>query len=279
MSQDRPTELRNASKKTGLATRKADPLTFEVFLNEWKRRLGQPRRDWEERRAVTELKRKKLYDTSMYDFVRCTQKSATEWQSTDLIARIADEMKAYRREAEGKRLQELFDHAGHALKRLLSKVENEKVKSGIRELRSVFEKLETEIRGARHQVNWLKERRRDWHFGVWQQLWPEVPRKNLVSRRIELDTRLQIEMGKMFADYLRSPRNERDRVSTETIARLILLAYQVGGLAYEAESGIRVHGTERELTVRNIRDNLNENLVHKAASFRGTRRKRRRIRH
>jgi hypothetical protein len=119
-------------------------------------------------------------------------------------------------------------------------------------------------------VGQLKEERRNWHVGVWQQLWPEIPRKNLVSRKIELDTRLQVELGKMLADYLR-PEDRHERVSLETIARLILLAYRVGGLAYKDESGTRLNSTNRNLTVRNIRDNLGCAGIEKAENFRGRR--------
>jgi hypothetical protein len=114
----------------------------------------------------------------------------------------------------------------------------------------------------------MEQSRRDWHFGLRQRLWPkELRRKNLVARKIELDTRLQLEMAKMFTEYLR-PKSKRNRVSLETIARLIFLAYRVGGLTYEDESGTHVYGTERNLTVRNIRENLRNAGLQRAVNFR-----------
>ena len=72
----------------------------------------------------------------------------------------------------------------------------------------------------------------------------------------------------MFSDYLR-PKNVKKvkKVKLETIARLILLAYRVGGLAGMDGEVTRTIPTSRVLKVRNIRDNLREAGVQNAASF------------
>jgi len=134
-------------------------------------------------------------------------------------------------------------------------------------LASLLGDLSKYIERKRDTALWLKERKRNSHYGgIWQHMWPEVPRKSFVSRRIELDTRLQVELGKQLAFYLRPL-----GVSLETIARLVLLAYLVGELASEEKTEkarIRTHFTGRILTVRNIRDNLRYAGLHKAEMFR-----------
>ena len=115
-----------------------------------------------------------------------------------------------------------------------------------------------------------REEMRNWRHGIWQEFWPEVPRMNLVSRRIDLDTRLQVELGKILSDYLREG-DEDERVSLETIARLVLLAYYVGRLIYQDNEGVEVSLTGRIPTVRTIRDKLRYARLHRAESFRGKR--------
>jgi hypothetical protein len=63
--------------------------------------------------------------------------------------------------------------------------------------------------------------------GYWEEIvWPKVRRRNVVTRKLQLDTRLQIEVGKVLAFYLRE-----NGISLETIARLILLAYWAANLS------------------------------------------------
>jgi hypothetical protein len=126
----------------------------------------------------------------------------------------------------------------------------------------LLKELRKKVERTRKAAGWLRKEKKNRHVGVWQQVWPKIPRRNLVSRRIELDTRLQVELGKMLADYLRP-----EGISLETIARLILLAYWAGGLSEMDGDVIRTTYTGRELKVRNIRENLRESRLHKARNF------------
>lgn len=136
-------------------------------------------------------------------------------------------------------------------------------KIDIPELKSLLKNLRMEIERKQKGVGERKKSRKNRHPGIWRQLWPEIKRNNLVSRKIELDTRLQVELGKKFSDYLRP-----DGVRLETIARLILLAYWAGELCEMEGEVTRTLYTNRELTVRNIREKLREKGLHKAESFR-----------
>ena len=260
-----PTAVRTASHKNGAANRKKkDPLEFEEFLARWRSGLRAQNVVWEGRRAVAELKRKK-----MYEFLLCETKSAT-WQAEDLLCRMVDEMKAYRTEAMSGLAKERFDYVDEFLSREIDRFQAKEDKTTLPSLKALLARLKREIERARKTVGTLKQQKRDWHFGAWRHFWPKkLLRKNLVSRKIELDTQLQVELGKMLADYLR-PKERGERVSLETIARLILLAYLAGELAREEkETGmIRTYTTDHILTVRNIRDNLRYANLPKARSFR-----------
>jgi hypothetical protein len=265
MGHARLTELRNASEKTGLSIRKNDPLELEDFLAQWRIELKRQGAGWEGRRAVSELKRKE-----MYEFLLCEKKSDTEWQAEDLFTRIVDEMKAYRKEATGRLARECFEEIDDILRGVTGTIQKKEGETDAPRLKALLSDLRKEVERTRKTVERLMQERRDRHFGIWQHLWPEIPRKYFVSKKIDLDSRLQVGLGRMFADYLR-PSERHNRASMETIARLILLAYRVGGLSYEDEAGTRMHGTRRKLTVRNIRENLRFAGLHKAASFRGNR--------
>jgi hypothetical protein len=260
-----PTEissaLRNASNRRVAAIRKEDPLELEVFLKEWRLRLIRKGKVWKGPLAVAELRRKKVFE-----FLLCERKGKYDWRAEDLLSRILCELKAYREESNGRLAKEYFDDADEFFNGLIRKIQKEESKSNIRELKSLLEGLRKKVERTRKATHWLKERKRNWHYGVWQRSWRKVPRKNLVSRKIELDTRLQVELGKMFGDYL-GP----EGVSLETIARLILLAYWVGGLATMNGKKNQAICTNRVLKVRNIRDNLRFARLHKAVSFRGNR--------
>jgi hypothetical protein len=251
------TALRNASNRGVAANRKKDPLEFEEFLKEWLLRLGRKGSQWQGKRAVAELKRKKVFY-----FLLCQRESKPGWRAEDLFDGILDEMKEYRKET-GQLAREAYDKTDDFLSRLARSVQKKKEGINVPGLKGLLSELMEEIEKKRKTVGWLKQRKKEWHYGVWQQLWSEIPRQNLVTRIIDLDTRLQVELGKMFSDYLRGA-----GVSLETIARVILLAYRVGGLAFKDGKVTRTYGTRRRLTVRNIRENLRYAGLHKAESFR-----------
>lgn len=257
MDQTVPAELRNGSEKKEGAIRKKDPLELEEFLKEWRSRLREPGTGWEGPRAVAELRGKE-----MFAFLLCEKRSATEWQAEDLFSRILDEMKSYREEARGRLIKQQFGDVDAFLSGLTERIQKKVERNGLRELKSLLKDLRREVAGTRKKVGLLKERKTDWYRGVWHHRWPKILRKNLVSRKLDFDSRLQIELGKMFADYLR-PKN----VKLETIARLILLAYRVGELAGMDGQVTRTIHTGRVLNVRNIRDKLTYSGLQNAASY------------
>jgi hypothetical protein len=257
MEQADSTKLRNASEKRGAETRKKDPLELEEFLKEWRFQLRTKGTEWEEPLAVAQLQRKK-----MFEFLLSEEKSETKWQAEDLFGRILDEMKSYRQEAMGRLIKEHYDDLDEFLNGLIRKIQTKEENVRIAELKSLLKDLRKTVERTRKMAGWLRKNRRNRHFGVWQHRWPEMLRNNLVSGKFELDKRLQIELGKMLADYLRP-----EGISLETIARLILLAYWAGGLSEMIGDEIRTTYTGRELKVRNIRDNLRGIELHKAASF------------
>jgi hypothetical protein len=265
MNQPVPTVLRNAADRKTLKIRKKDPLELREFVKEWRLRLRREGTEWDGPRAVAELQQKNLFE-----FLLCEKRSATEWQAQDLFGRIRSEMKAYRKEAEQKLLREYFDDIDKFLDGMRRKIQQkEENKTNLRELKSLLKDLGHDVERTQKAVRWLRKRKTNWHFGVWRHFWPKIPRTNLVSRTIDLDTRLQIELGKMFSDYLRLKNVKK--VKWETIARLILLAYRVGGLAGMDGEVTRTILTSRVLNVRNIRDKLKYSGLWNAASFKRNR--------
>jgi hypothetical protein len=257
MSQKIRTELRNASEKEERDSVK-DLLELGEFLKEWRIQLKRKGKAWEGPRAVDELQKKKIFE-----FLLGEKGSSIEWQVEDLFLPILAEMKAYREEAEHKLVREYFKDTDEFLNGLRMKIQKREENEGnLRELKSLLEDLRKKVEGTQRAVDLLKKRKANWHFGMWRQLWPEIPRRNIVSRKIELDTRLQVELGKIFAGYL-----GREGVSLETIARLILLAYSAGRLSGMDGDDTRTILTNRVLNVRNIRDNLTEAGLQNAASF------------
>jgi hypothetical protein len=115
-------------------------------------------------------------------------------------------MKSYREEARGRLIKEHFSGVDSFLGGLTERIQKKVERNDIRELKSLLKDLRREVARTQKKVGLQKERKTDWHRGVWHHRWPKILRNNLVSRKIDLDSRLQIELGKMFADYLR-PKN------------------------------------------------------------------------
>lgn len=102
-------------------------------------------------------------------------------------------------------------------------------------------------------------------LGIWEELWPKQPFKYPGKRLIELDTTLQVQLGKILATFLR-----QSSVSLATLSRLIVLVYWVSDLARPWPGGegvLRIRSTERKLTVKNVHDNLIEAELEKAKAF------------
>ena len=253
--------LRNGPEKIEPPNRN-DPLEFDTFLNEWRRLLKNEGGAWDGARVVAELKAK-----GVVKFLLCEEQPEGAWQAHDLFDRVLDEMKAYRAEATARRIKEYFEDVDEFLESEMKRIQKREDRARIPELKSLLQDLEKTVERTRRTLNWLKKRKQEWQFGAWKRFWPEIPRKNLVESKIDLDMRLQAEMGKMLADYL-----VPEGVSLETIARLILLAYCAGELAEIKDGDPKTKFGDRTLRVRNIRDILRaRGIARKERNFKGQR--------
>jgi hypothetical protein len=244
--------LRDAQVKKGVGNRK-DPLEFKTFLAEWRKALMNEGGAWDGERAIRELQTK-----GMYEFLLFEKEPENEWQSSDLFGRILTEMKAYRSEAEHRRIKEYFDDVDAFLKTESARIQRRENSIPIQDLRLLLQSLGKDVERTRKALERLLKRREAWQFGQSKYLWPDSPRKNLVGKKIELDTRLQVEIGKAFGGYLFP-----NGITVETIARLIVLAYFAAGLAEIVEGMPITKYTTKSLDVRNIRDILRANKITK----------------
>jgi hypothetical protein len=237
-------QLRNGLEKREGPNRK-DPLERDRFLAKWRLLLRRQADSWVVR-AVAELKAK-----GIFEFLMCENRSNGEWQARDLFQRVLREMWLYREEAQHGLVKDCYSEIANFLKVEEVRIHKKACLVHVQEVSTLLQDLRKKVQRARKTLDALRERRQKWTHGQWQRLWETVPRKNLVPRNIELDTRLQVEIGKMFADYL-----VLEGVSVETIARLIILVYRAGELCAMYEGEVRTIYTNRALDVRNIRDIL-----------------------
>ncbi len=249
--------LRIDTKKEGVGTRK-NSSEFDAFEKAWRDGLKARGTYWEGRRAVAELQRKE-----MFEFLMAEGGAQHRHATQHLIRRMFHEIRCYQKELGGRLLKKRFEGVDEFLERIGKNLRAEERLAKDREIEEILQRLGADILKARGALLWSKSKRRELHFGFLQELlWPEVPRRELVSRRIEIDTRLQVGLGKVLLLYLR-----QKRVSLETVARLILLAYFAGGLLEDAGVFYKSTLTGRNLSVRNIRENLRAAKLHKAPGF------------
>jgi hypothetical protein len=254
MKQSKKAVLRNAPNKKGVAIRKNDA-ELKAFMEQWRKGLKNQGTAWEGIAAVAELKRKGgfefLLDESGHAHSRATQ---------HLFRRMLHEIQSYKNELSGPLAKERLDKLEDFLGRTATTLQAEDRLAKSREIKEVLRRLRAHINEARGAITWSKLKQAKMHLGFWQGLlWPEPPRRSLVSRRMELDISLQVELGKVLLFYLR-----RTRVSLETVARLILLAYWAGGLSEVSGDFSRSRLTGRVLKVRNVRENLRDAKLHEA---------------
>jgi hypothetical protein len=230
------TALRIRKQKEGVGTRKA----------------------WGETQAVAELKRR-----GVLEFLMAEGRAQNGRATRHLFKRMFHEIQSYKKELTGSLLEERLDRVDKFLRRIGERIEAEHRLANDRVIEEILQRLGANVHQARGALEWSKTKRDKLHFGFSQELlWSEVPKKGLVSRRIELDTRLQVELGKSLLFYL-----WQKRVSLETVARLVILAYWAGGLSEISGVFTKSSLTGRVLRVRNIRDNLREAKLHKADVF------------
>lgn len=252
MDSEPKSPLRNPGEKKRAPNRKV-PSELDDFVAEWCRLFVQRGAIWEGVRAITELKEKDAYDVFL-----CKSGTERKWQLDELGERVLEEINLYRKEAEYRRITEFFNDAAGFLNKEIEKVRKRQKLAPIPEVKTVLQDLDNRLKRSIQFLDSLKTRRAHWQFGMKSHFWPETPRKNLAKSKTDLDIRLQVEIGKAFAELL-LPKN----VSLETIARLVLLACVVGRVA-QIKEGVAVNSySGRPLKVRNIRDILKANKISK----------------
>jgi hypothetical protein len=225
-----------------------------AFLAEWRKALNEPSVDWDGRRAYTELRRKKVWD-----FVRCENEWKDDWRSNDFVFRIHAELGRYREESELWNRKSLVTRK--ALKKedaYLAKLDAglgaRLKKTTISVLRNQLLRVSESVREARLRLKHFATLREKTKFvtsplGGWELLFPEHKSKAFVERGLDLDSRLQLQLGKLMTLYL-----GQSRVTLKTICRLIILAYLVSDLAIldDKTDNCRTVSTDRQLDLENI---------------------------
>ena len=251
------TALRIGKQKEGVETRK-NLSEFDAFMKKWRDGLKREKRGWDGRRAVAELKRKK-----MFEFLLAEDRAQAGRATRHLFKRMFHEIQSYKKELVGSFLKERIDRVDKFLTRIGERIQAEERLANDRVIEEILQRLRAYVHQARGALEWSKTERDKLHFGFSPELlWSEVPKKGLVSKKIELDTRLQVELGKALLFYL-----WQNHVSLETVARLVILAYGAGDLSEVSGDFTKSRLTGRVLKVRNIRDNLREAKLHKAEAF------------
>jgi hypothetical protein len=272
------TGLRNGSNKRGEQSVTPD---FNAFLAKWRAGLRGSGGEWNGILALAELKRR-----GVFKFLLGEGKWEHDRQTQHLFRKMFYETGVYRKEAApGRFAMEYLGEGGALLLATARKFHKQENRVPVEDLKRILKsQWESNIRAAA-RVRFL-EMQQELKFGFWEEMiWRDLPKRKVVARKIELDTRLQVELGKVLAFYLREK-----EVSLRTIAHLILLAYWAGSLskvsevpqevsqqAHEEEEGSATSTetvtlttaiyTRRPLRVRNIYDNLREAGLHKTAIF------------
>jgi hypothetical protein len=251
------TALRIAKTREGVGTRK-NLSEFDAFMKEWRDGLKGRGKAWGEIQAVAELKRR-----GMLEFLMAEGGSENGRATRHLFKRMFHEIQSYKKELAGSLLKDRFDRVDKSLRSIAERIQAEERLANDRVIEEILQRLRANVHQARGALTWSKITREKLHFGFSPELlWSEVPKKGLVSRRMELDTRLQVELGKSLLFYL-----WQKRVSLETVARLVVLAYWAGGLSEISGVFTKSRLTGRVLKVRNIRDNLRRAKLHEAEVF------------
>jgi len=230
MPHARLARLRNAPEKQTGAIRN-EQLEYDAFLAKWRNGLNGRGMEWEGRLAVAELKR-----NDAFEFLLSDGKWAHNRQTQHLFRKMFHEIKVYREEAQGRPTKQHIDEVENKLIAIAEKIQKEMDQESIPNLKRVYERVLVNIRGQRgrlHAIRILTPKK----FGFWvEMIWRDLPSRNMAARTIELDTRLQVELGKVLIFYLREK-----KVSLLTIARLILLAYWAGDLSGLGEIPVKVY--------------------------------------
>ncbi len=252
-------DLRLPEEKSEVANRK-DPLEFATFMAKWTKLIERKGLAWQAGWAIAELEEREVFR-----FVCPAAGQSLNWRVHDLFGTILKEMRAYRAEACGRLAKEYYRDAKEVLQMQIEKVQKAKKGSHFPDITALLEAVEKTLSRSVQRIDELRARRQKWTRAAWEHLWHDVPRTNLVEGKPELDTRLQVQVGKILGDYLLP-----EKVRVESIARLIVLAYCAGDLAEWDGEVLRTTYTRRILRVRNVRDILRKRGLVKGYSSRNS---------
>jgi hypothetical protein len=278
MSRVQMTGLRNGSTKGRKQSVTPD---FAAFLAKWRNGLRGSGAEWDGILALAELKRK-----DAFKFLLGEGKFEHDRRAQHLFRKMFYEIAVYRKEAGPGRFAR--EYHGESRTLLLATAEKFKQKEDrvpVEGLKRILKMQQQSNIRAASQVR-LLEIEQQLKFGFWEEMiWRDLPKRSVVARKIETDTRLQIELGKVLVFYLTGK-----KISLMTIAHLILLAYWAGDLSDVREVSEKVSQrahkmeedsatstdtvtstttiyTRRPLRVRNIYENLREAGLHQTAIF------------
>lgn len=241
-----------------------DDPELETILGKWRAALRSPSPLWEGPRAVAELQRsgvdiddssaEQALHTSMLGFVRCER--IHRWRPREMLANIFSEVDEYKKQRTAWqkefRVTELF------LARVERRVSRRRVSDP--RLKGLLQNAATAIERRRLVLRDFMNPARRSRLGIWERLWSRHARVENIRREIDLDARLQKQAAKMFRTFL----HEEEGVSLRTIARLIVLVYQVAGIAsYDRKAGqLMIMNSRRAITVRAVEEKLRRWNIH-----------------
>jgi hypothetical protein len=239
---------------------------FESFLKQWQAALRSPSQSWDGWRAVAELRsagytvrskssREEDERVSMFDFVLC--RPAHRWRPRKMLSHILDEVENYKEQKQT--WKEKYRETEFFLAGIERRVVLQSKRVSEDALKQLLKKTANLIEEQRRLVNNLKNQTQRSPLGVWERLWANHTRKVNIRREIELDTRLQLQIAKMFRTFL----HKDEGVSLRTIARLVVLVYKVAGLAgRDAKNATSVLvGSRRTITCRSVEEILRRNRI------------------
>lgn len=233
---------------------------FETFVRKWRNAFLAPRPVWEGQRAVAELKRSVITKeptgerVSTLSFVMGDP--VHRWRPNEMLKKVFYEVIDYkkqkvRRQSEFRQTEELFAGIYRKLTKNASRANDEFVKYVLNNSAKSIERTRVAVRDF--------EARTHSPLGIWEELWPNHPRVQRVGRRIDLDSRLQIQVAKMLRIFL----IKEDGVSRRTVARLVVLVYLIAGLASERKDRGRlwIDNSQHLLSVRAVEEKLVRNRI------------------
>lgn len=234
---------------------------LEAFISKWRAAIRAKGDSWEGTWAVGELVlarypiRSSPFEvahrrSSAMTFVCCDQGQG--WRPTEMLTKVFAEVTDYKRRKldwqKEFRITEMFlDKIYRATSRQKVRVKDSRLKRLLANTAAMIEK-------RRVALKLFRDSNQSSPLGVWERLWPEHARKEIVSREIDLDTRLQLQVAKMFRTFL----GRDDGVSLRTIARLVVLVYEVADLASETDNDgfLRTPDSNRKITTRSVEEKL-----------------------